>query len=83
MSLNPEDIRHARPIDLERITGINASSFVSWSMGRGISEKNLTVLSEALGMSKAEVLAGLELRREDAAIARQVAEKIDRLMSAA
>lgn len=80
--LTAQDIRFARFIHLAALTGIDPSNFAAWSSGnRGISEKNLEVLSERLSMAKSAVLEGLELRREDTAIARQVHQKFEQLIA--
>jgi hypothetical protein len=80
--LTAEDIRHARAIDLEKLTGIHASNFAAWSNARHISEKNLTVIAQALGMEKPEVLRGFELRRHDNRTAQTVAAKLEALITA-
>ncbi|MEP0923476.1 hypothetical protein [Leptolyngbya sp. ST-U4] len=79
MRLCAEDIRYARAIDLQAITGIDASNFTAWSSRRHISERNLGVIADALGIEKSEVLRGFELRRQDTRMAREVAEKLERL----
>lgn len=79
--LTAEDIRHARAIDLARLTRIDASNFASWSASRHISERNLGVIATALGMEKAEVLQGFELRRRDNQTAQSVAAKLEALLT--
>lgn len=75
--LTAEDIRHARAIDLSKLTGIDASNFAAWSSSRHISERNLGVIATALGMEKAEVLRGFELRRHDNRTAQEVSAKLE------
>lgn len=80
--LTSEDIRWARHIHLAALTRLDPSTFVGWSSGnRGISERNLTLIAESLGMEKAAVLEGLELRRQDVAIARAVHHKFEQLIA--
>lgn len=80
--LTAEDIRHVRAIDLARLTEIDASNFAAWSSTRHISERNLGVIATALGMEKAEVLRGFELRRHDNRTAQTVAAKLESLTTA-
>ena len=75
-----EDIRHLRHIQLEMLTGIDASNFSAWSNTRGISERNLERIAPRLGMTKGELMKGLDLRRQDAATARASRSKADRLI---
>lgn len=81
LMLTLEDIRYARHTQLAELTGFDASNFAAWSSHRRISEKNLTVIAEKLNMSKLQVLEGLDLRRQDTAISRQVQEKLDRVIA--
>jgi hypothetical protein len=77
MKLCAEDIRYARAIDLQGLTGIDASNFAAWSSTRHISERNLGVIAKALGMEKSEVLRGFEMRRRDTQTAKDVAAKLE------
>ncbi|WNZ22719.1 hypothetical protein HJG54_07520 [Leptolyngbya sp. NK1-12] len=79
--LTAKDIRHARAIDLARLTGIDASNFAAWSNHRHISKRNLGIIATALGMEKSEVLRGFELRRHDNRTAQTVAAKLARATS--
>jgi hypothetical protein len=83
MKLCAEDLRYARAIDLQDLTGLDASNFAAWSSTRHISEKNLGVIAAALGMEKSEVLRGFELRRQDTKAAKAVTEKLSALMELA
>jgi hypothetical protein len=76
VKLTIEDIRYARHIDLAALTGFGASDFAAWTKSRGLSERSLNAISQELGMEKPDLLKGLELRREDAAIARKVQERM-------
>lgn len=75
-----EDLRHLRHIELETLTGINASSFSAWTSTRKISERNLEKIAQKLGMTKSELIEGLDLRREDAAKSKRVRAKADQLI---
>lgn len=79
--LTAEDIRYARNIDLAAVTEIDPSNFAAWSNSRGISERNLNLIAQRLGISKLEFMQGLELRRQDAAITREVAAKFEKLIA--
>jgi hypothetical protein len=63
------------------LTGIHASNFAAWSSTRAISEKNLKIIAQSLGIDKSEALKGLELRRRDVAIAREVQAKFEKLIA--
>lgn len=76
--LTAEDIRYAKHTQLAALTGIDASNFSAWGSSRGISERNIDRIAEALGMSKLAFMEGLELRRKDAAAARSAQEKLER-----
>ncbi|MBD2462295.1 hypothetical protein H6G89_14700 [Oscillatoria sp. FACHB-1407] len=77
--LTAEEFRFARAIDLERLTGIDASCFAAWSKTRQISERNLEAIATALSMTKGEVLRGFELRRQDTQLATQVSSRLKEL----
>lgn len=81
VKLTIEDIRYARHIDLAALTGFGARDFAAWTKSRGLSERSLNVLAEQLGMEKTDLLKGLELRRQDAALARKVQERIKQLIA--
>ena len=74
-----EDLRYAKAIDLERVTGIHSTAFSAWSSDRAISEKNIIVIAKALGISKSEALRGLDLRRQDNKRCRKVAQMLESL----
>jgi hypothetical protein len=80
LSLTIEDLRHLRNAQLSLLTGIRPNYFSAWSRHRKISERALEQISKCLGMSKPDVLYGLELRRTDIATAMTVQEKGDRLI---
>jgi len=79
--LTAEDIRHARNIDLATLTGFDQTAFAAWSNSREISGRNLNLIAQALSMEKHEVLQGIELRKQDSALARQVQQKLERLIA--
>lgn len=79
--LTPADIRYAKHTQLAELTGFDPSYFSAWSSSRRISEKNLSVIAERLNLTKPQVLEGLELRRQDVAIARRVHDKLDRVIA--
>ena len=79
--LNADDLRYARATDLQELTGIHASNFAAWTHKRHISEKNLKVIADALGMPKHEVLRGFEMRRKDEVAAREVQAKLEKLIT--
>jgi hypothetical protein len=79
--LAAEDIRYLRHVQLAALTGIDASNFPAWYQGRQLSERTLERLSQRLSVSKAEILKGFELRRQDAAIARNAQSKALRLIT--
>ena len=79
--LTAEDIRHARNIDLAQLTGFDPTAFAAWSNSREISGRNLKIIATALGIEKHEVLKGLELRKQDSAIARAVQQKLEALIA--
>lgn len=76
-----EDIRHLRHTQLARLTGIDPSNFSAWSRNRRISERNLERIAQQLGIAKPELLQGIELRRQDAAIAQSAQAKADALIA--
>ncbi len=78
--LSVEDIRHIRPCQLAQLTGIPSSNFSAWSGTRSISERSLERISQQLGISKADLLKGFDLRRQDQAIARHAQAKADQLI---
>lgn len=78
--LAAEDIRYLRHIQLARLTGIDASSFVAWSGCRRFSERSLEQLEHRLGIPKAEILQGFDLRRQDMTIARAAQQKANALI---
>lgn len=80
MAFTSEDIRYLKHIQLAVLTGIDASNFSAWSSYRRISERNLERIAEKLGMSKSELLEGLELRRKDVQMRRKARAKADRLI---
>jgi len=80
LALTIEDIQHLRYIQLSLLTGIDASNFSAWSNDRRISERSLERIASRLGMSKVDLLKGLELRRQNAAIARAAQSKATRLI---
>jgi transcriptional regulator with XRE-family HTH domain len=79
--LSVQDIRYMRHSQLSRLTGVDPSSFSAWSHNRRISERNLERIAHRLGMTKAELLQGLDLRRQDVAIARAAQAKADQLIA--
>lgn len=79
--LTAEDIQHARNVDLEALTGFDSTAFAAWSASREISGRNLNIIATALNMEKHEVLRGIELRKQDTAIARAVQQKLERLIA--
>ncbi|HEY9660380.1 MAG TPA: hypothetical protein V6C65_18155 [Allocoleopsis sp.] len=81
LTLSVEDIRYLRPIQFAQLTGIPSSSFCGWIRNRRISERNLERIADKLGMSKADLLQGLELRRQDVMDARTAQTKADRLIA--
>lgn len=80
LTLSVEDIRHIRHSQLALITGIDSSNFSAWSNHRKISERSLERIAQKVGMSKADLLQGLELRRQDAALARAAQVKVSQLI---
>lgn len=80
IALTVEDIRHLRHTQLSQLTGIDPSNFSAWSRQRRISERNLERMATQLGLSKSDLLTGIELRRQDAAIARIAQAKAKRLI---
>ncbi|NJO74189.1 MAG: hypothetical protein HC833_10800 [Leptolyngbyaceae cyanobacterium RM1_406_9] len=80
LTLLAEDIRYLRHTQLSLLTGIDPSNFSAWSNHRRISERSLERVAQMLGMSKLDLLKGLELRRQDAAIARTTQAKANRLI---
>lgn len=79
-ALTIEDIRYVRHVQLEILTGINASNFSAWSSHRRISERNLERIAEGVGMTKSELIQALELRRQDTAIAKLAQHKAEKLI---
>ncbi len=79
--LTADDIRHARNVDLSALTGFDPTAFAAWGNNREISGRNLNAIAQALGMEKHEVLKGIELRKKDSAIARQVQQKLEALIA--
>jgi transcriptional regulator with XRE-family HTH domain len=80
-TLSVEDIRYMRHSQLAELTGIDPSNFVAWSHRRRISERSLERIAQRLNISKADLLKGIELRRQDAAIARAAQTKTDQLIA--
>lgn len=78
--LTPNDLRHARNVDLANLTGFDSGAIAAWSSTREISGKNLSAMAKALGMEKHEVLQGIELRKQDTAIARDVQRKLEQFI---
>lgn len=81
LQLSAEDIRYLRPIQLSTLTGFHPTYFSAWSSSRHLSERSLGIIASALGVDKAVVLAGFELRRTDVAQAKQVEKKAEQLIS--
>lgn len=79
--LTAEDIRYLRHVQLAVLTGIDASNFPAWYQGRRLSERTLERLSQCLSVSKAEILKGFELRRQDATRARTAQTKALQLIT--
>lgn len=80
LTLTIDDFRYIRHSQLATLTGIDPSYFSAWSHQRTISERNLERIAQKLGISKTEFLSALELRRQDAATARQAQAKANRLI---
>ena len=81
LTLSAQDIRYLRPCQLAQLTGIAPGYFSAWSTTRGISERSLERLAHQLGLSKADLLRGFDLRREDQAIARAAQKKANQLIA--
>jgi hypothetical protein len=79
--LTAEDIRFARNVDLQSLTGIDSTAFAAWQNSRGISERNIKLITDRLEMDKYEFLRGLELRRQDFATARAVQTKLEQIIA--
>ncbi|MCY7273166.1 MAG: hypothetical protein LH702_05340 [Phormidesmis sp. CAN_BIN44] len=79
--LTAHDIRYARTVDLAALTGFDSSNFAAWFNRRGLSERNRAIIAQRLGMDQFEFLKGLELRRQDMAIAREVQAKLEAIIS--
>ncbi|MBD2019234.1 hypothetical protein H6F43_03435 [Leptolyngbya sp. FACHB-36] len=79
--LSVEDIRHLKHIQLSYLTGFDPSNFAAWNGNRRISERSLERIAQSIGMDKPDLLRALELRRQDAAIARNAQTKADKLIS--
>jgi hypothetical protein len=80
LTLLAEDIRYLRHVQLSLLTGIDSSNFSAWSNHRRISERSLERVAQRLRISKLDLLKGLELRRQDAAIARAAQAKATHLI---
>lgn len=78
--LTVEDIRYAKNIQLQTLTGIDASNFSAWGNRRGISEKNLDRIAKSIGMTKSQLMEALELKRADIAKAKLAQHKADKLI---
>lgn len=79
LALTIEDVRYVKNIQLQNLTGIDASNFSAWSSHRQISERNLERIAARLGMTKGEFIEALDLRRRDTARAKIAEIKADRL----
>jgi len=79
--LSAEDIRYIRPCQFAELTGLAPGYFSAWSHARGISERSLERLAHQLGMGKAELLKGFDLRREDQTNARAAQAKAAQLIA--
>jgi hypothetical protein len=80
MMITAQDIRLAKPIVLERLTGIPAPYFFRWSVGRKLNKKSVSRVASALKISPEVVIEGFRLRREDYAATQEVYAKFDRLL---
>lgn len=80
--LTAEDIRYARNVDLSALTNIDPSNFAAWTAKRKLSERNMNLIAERLGMDKYEFMRGLEMKRADVAIAREVQAKFEKIIAA-
>jgi transcriptional regulator with XRE-family HTH domain len=82
MEITAEDIRFARPCDLEALTGIHGSSFTSWTKGkRSITTRSLNLIAEALEMQPEEFLQGWNLRRQEAVREQETLAKFQMLIA--
>jgi|GEM_PF-1255322 len=62
--LSGEDILYLSNAYLARLTATDASNFSAWTGNRQISERKLTEIAERLGMSKGDLLAALDAKRQ-------------------
>ena len=77
--ISAEDIRLAKPIALQRATGIPAPCFNHWSADRDMTVRTLNRISVALGTTPEVVLKGFELRKQDYQAAKLTSQKFEAL----
>lgn len=75
--LTAEDIRYAKPITLQRLTGIPAPSFFHWSAHRSLTDPSANKIAAKLGLSVEEVRRGFALRRADYFAAKEVELRLE------
>ena len=81
--ISPQDIRLAKPITLERLTGISSACFCHWSADREMTGRSVKRIAVALKTTPAVVLEGFELRRLDYRMAQASYQKFDELLEVA
>lgn len=81
ISISAEDIRLAKPIALQRLTGISAASFVHWSNYREMNTRTIRRLAESLHTTPGEIMEGFRLRRIDSQAIKQAEAKFNYLLA--
>lgn len=75
-----QDLRLAKPIVLERLTGIPAPQFFRWSMTRIPSQKSINRVAKALEVEPEIVVQAFELRKADYQAAQIAYQKFEVLL---
>jgi hypothetical protein len=79
--ITAQDIRLAKPITLERLTGIPAPNFFNWSMSRIPTRRSINRIAVALNVSPEVVEKGFEMRKKDYWEAQEAHKKLDKLLA--
>ena len=81
--ITAEDIRAAKPIVLQRLTGFSSSSFINWSKGQEMNTRTVKLIAAKLGVTPGEVMEGIRLRKVDHKAMKEAEAKFTHLLAAA
>ena len=81
ININAADIRLAKPIVLQRLTGIQSANFCHWSQDREMNTKTIRRIAESLNTSPGEIMEGFRLRRIDSIEIRKTEAKLNDLIA--